>query len=255
MSALHQHAELPFPQLPDNQRLNLFSNPMTSTPPDASIPASEPSPPNDSPAKAVGQQSIQSVLEKLFELYPHLFGAEFLPLKLGIFQELLASHPDDFERAALKAALGTHTRSTRYLQSVAAGKKRHDLQGNAVEDVAPEHVYLSLLELFRRRQARAREDLRPKFRAQLIQAFEASGLSRQDYQARVQTSDEAATALLEEALAEHDQKHARQDALLKTFEASGKTVDEFADMYGLDKRDVTRALERKAKLEGQTAAG
>ena len=219
---------------------------MTSTPPDASIPASEPSPTSDSPAKAVGQKSIQSVLEELFGLYPHLFGAEFLPLKLGVFQELLASHPEQFERASLKAALGTHTRSTRYLQSVAAGKNRHDLQGNAVEAVAPEHVYLSLLELFRRRQARAREDLRPKFRAHLIQAFKASGLSRQDYQARVQTSDEAATALLEEALAEHDQKQARQDALLKTFEASGKTVDDFADMYGLDKRDVIKALERKA---------
>ena len=134
---------------------------------------------------------------------------------------------------------------------MAAGKKRHDLQGNVVDDVAPEHVYLSMLELFRRRQARAREDLRPKFRAQLIQAFEASGLSRQDYQARVQTSDEAATALLEEALSEHDQTHARQDALLKTFEASGKTVDEFSDMYGLDKRDVKRALERQAALNLQ----
>lgn len=234
--------------------MNLFPNPMTSTPPDAPIQSSEPSPPNDSSAKAVGQKSSQSVLEKLFELYPHLFGAEFLPLKLGIFQELLASHPEAFDRAALKAALGMHTRSTRYLLSVAACKQRHDLQGNAVEDVAPEHVYLSMLELFRRRQARAREDLRPKFRAQLIQAFEASGLSRQDYQARVQTNDEAATALLEEALAEYDQKQARQDALLKTFEASGKTVNEFADMYGLDKRDVMRALERKAKLEGQTAA-
>ena len=235
--------------------MNLFSNLMTSTPPDTTISASEPSTSPNSPAKGVDHKSIQSVLEKLFELYPHLFGAEFLPLKLGIFQELLASHPEQFERAALKAALGTHTRSTRYLQSVAAGKQRHDLQGNAVEEVAPEHVYLSMLELFRRRQARAREDLRPKFRAQLIQAFEASGLSRQDYQARVQTNDEAATALLEEALAEHDQKQARQDALLKTFEASGKTIDEFAEMYGLDKRDVARALQRKAKLEGQTAAG
>ena len=235
--------------------MNLFSNLMTSTPPDTTISASEPSTSPNSPAKGVDHKSIQSVLEKLFELYPHLFGAEFLPLKLGIFQELLASHPEQFERASLKAALGTHTRSTRYLQSVAAGKKRHDLQGNAVEDVAPEHVYLSLLELFRRRQARAREDLRPKFRAQLIQAVEASGLSRQDYQARVQTNDEAATALLEEALAEHDQKQARQDALLKTFESSGKTIDEFAEMYGLDKRDVARALERKAKLEGQAAAG
>ena len=177
---------------------------------DDSVAAGEPNPPTDktsgqpSPA-ATSSRSIQPVLEKLFELYPQLFGAEFRPLKLGIFQELLAAHPEHFQRESLKAALGFHTRSTRYLQCVAAGHKRHDLQGNPGEDVAPEHVYLTLLELFRRRQARAREDLRPKFRAQLMAAFEASGLTRQDYQARVQTGDAAATELLEEAFAEREQ--------------------------------------------------
>ena len=71
--------------------------------------------------------SVEPVLQKLFEFYPHLFGARFLPLKLGIFQELLAAHPDDFKRDTLKLALGVHSRSTLYLQSVAAGLKRHDL--------------------------------------------------------------------------------------------------------------------------------
>ena len=104
-----------------------------------------------------------------------------------------------------------------------------------MESVAPEHVYLSILELFRRRQARAREDLRPRLKAQLIAAFEASGLSRQDYLARVQNTDLEANALLEDALAEVDQKLARQEALLRAFDASGKTLGEFADMYGLDR--------------------
>lgn len=195
------------------------------------------------PSGATGRtRSVQPVLEKLFELYPHLFGASFLPLKLGIFQDLLAAHPEHFQRDSLKAALGFHTRSTRYLQCVAAGHKRHDLQGNAGDDVAPEHVYLTLLELFRRRQARAREDLRPKFRAQLMAAFEASGLSRQDYQARVQTNDVEATALLEEAFAEREQKVAKREALRRTFESSGKTAEEFADMYGIDKRELVAAI-------------
>lgn len=192
--------------------------------------------------------AVQAVLEKLFELYPHLFGAEFLPLKLGIFQDLLASHPDLFERNTLKVALGLHTRSGRYLQSVAAGKKRHDLQGAAVEDVAPEHVYLAMLELFRRRQGRTKEDLRPKFRAQLMAAFEASGLTRQDYLSRTQTKDAEVNTLLEETLAESDQKRAKQEALCRAFDSSGKTVEEFADMYGLDKRDVITALDRMRRL-------
>jgi ProP effector len=191
-------------------------------------------------------QSTQAVLEKLFELYPHLFGAQFLPLKLGIFQELLARHPDAFTKEGLKAALGVHARSTRYLQSVAAGNLRHDLDGAAVEPVAPEHRYVSLLELFRRRQKqnqnRAREDLRPKFRAQLIAAFIASGLSRQDYVACVQNGDVEATKLLEEALAEHAETIAKQAALRRAFESSGKSPAEFADMYGMRVQDVTAAI-------------
>src|SRR3990167_4091675 len=144
---------------------------MTDTLSEAPAPAVETTQPANAPQKAGRSQSVQPVLEKLFALYPHLFGAEFLPLKLGVFQELMARHPEHFERAGLKAALGLHTRSARYLQSVAAGKQRHDLDGTAVDDVTPEHVYLAVLELYRRKQSRSKEDLRPKVRAQVLAAF------------------------------------------------------------------------------------
>lgn len=192
--------------------------------------------------KAVRQVPVQPVLEKLYEFYPKLFGAEFLPLKLGIFQELLARHPEHFERAHLKAALAVHTRSTRYLQSVANGKPRYSLEGDAVDAVAPEHVYLALLELFRRRQARSPQDLRPRLRQQLMQAFEASGLSRQDYLTRMQSSDLEAYRQLEEALTERDQRLAREEALRNAFTSSGKAVAEFAQMYGLRPADVGNLL-------------
>jgi ProP effector len=188
---------------------------------------------------------VQPVLQKLFELYPHLFGSVFLPLKLGTYQDLMAAHPQEFKKDSLKAALGFHARSTRYLQCVADGKKRHDLQGNAVEDVSPEHVYLALLELFRRRQNRSKIDLRPTFRSQLIAAFVVSGLSRQDYQLRVQTNEAEATLLLEEALAEYDATFAKQTALKRAFESSGKTPAEFAEMYGLNQNEVLTALNRQ----------
>jgi len=224
-------------------------NPMTtSLSPDTPAQTGEPQSTQPAPKSATKPdrtRAVQPVLEKLFALYPHLFGAEFLPLKLGIFQELLAKHPEHFQRDSLKAALGVHTRSTRYLQCVAAGKPRHDLDGAAVEPVAPEHVFLTLIELFRRRQARTKDDLKPKLRTQLIAAFEASGLSRQDYLSRVQSNDAQAIALLDEAMAEYDAKLARQEALLRAFESSGKTVQEFADMYGLKERDVNAALVRR----------
>jgi hypothetical protein len=211
--------------------------------------AETPKPTN--PAKSEKPKiDVQPVLQKLFELYPHLFGNAFLPLKLGTYQDLMAAHPEVFKKDSLKAALGFHARSTRYLQCVADGNKRHDLQGSAVEDVTPEHVYLALLELFRRRvisnaKSRTKLDLRPIFRKQLIAAFVASGLSRQDYQLRVQNADVEATALLEEALAAHDAKQAKQTALKRAFESSGKKTAEFAEMYGLDLADVERMLSNK----------
>lgn len=196
---------------------------------------------------------VQPVLEKLFELYPSLFGAKFLPLKRGIYQDLMAAHPDVFQKDSLKAALGFHTRSTRYLQYVADGNKRHDLQGIAGEEVAPEHVYLSLLELFRRRvihnqKSRTKLDLRPIFRKQLIAAFKASGLSRQDYQLRVQNSDEEATKLLTEALDEFEAKAAKQTALKQAFvkfDAGTNKAAEFAQMYGLNLAEVKSLLQKE----------
>jgi ProP effector len=187
-------------------------------------------------------ESVQPVLEKLFELYPQLFGERFLPLKLGVFQELLAAHPETFKRDTLKTALGVHTRSTRYLQSVAAGLQRHDLQGKPVEDVAPEHIYLSIVELFLRRQARSKDDLRPKLYAQLVLAYDKSGLSKQDYLARIGAPAEAVQMVLDDALAEVDQQRARRAALVKAYEASGKTPEDFADMLGMNVRDIKAAL-------------
>ena len=169
---------------------------------------------------------MQPVLERLARLYPQLFGAVFLPRKRGIFQDLLAAHPDLFARDSLKEALGFHTRSTRYLVEVAAGRQRHDLQGQPVETMAPEHVYQALLEVFRRRQARGREDLRPKLRGR----------------------DEAANELLDEALAEAGARSAKDEALLRAFDASGRSVEAFADMYGLDPRGAARSLERARRL-------
>lgn len=202
-----------------------------------------PVPTEAKPAKTKNRfDAVQPVLEKLFELYPHLFGAKFLPLKLGMFQDLLAAHPETFQRDTLKAALSVHARSTRYLQCVASGLARHDLAGLAVEPVAPEHLFLAIVELFQRRQARHTDDLRPKLQAQLTNAYAQSGLSRQDYLARIGAPSEAVQAVLDAAMDGIDQQRARQAALKKSFEASGKTRPEFADMLGMNLADLDRAL-------------
>ena len=182
------------------------------------------------------------VLEKLFEFHPNLFGAKFVPLKLGIFHDLLARHPDAFEKADLKLAMGQHARSTRYLECVAAGLARHDLDGAVVEQVAPEHVHHAILEVFRRRQVRSKEDLRPRLTMLLKQAIDNSGLALDDYAALVRVQDESINALLDDAMAELKAEAAKREALMTTFKASGKTEAEFADMYGMDLKLVSRVL-------------
>lgn len=194
-------------------------------------------------------------LEQLAALYPQLFGAVFRPLKRGIFQDLMAAHPEAFEKDALKQALAIHTRSTRYLQAVASGQQRHDLQGQPVEAMAPEHIHHALVEVYKRRQGRGQDDLLPRLRARIVDNIDASGLTREDYAERVRTRDEAANAVLDEAFAELAERAAKDEALLRTYEASGQSVEAFADMYGMDVRAVTRSVvSARARLAAAQAA-
>jgi sRNA-binding protein len=182
------------------------------------------------------------VLDKLFELHPNLFGAQFKPLKIGVFEDLMTRHPDAFQREDLKVALGLHARSTAYLECVAAGLQRHDLDGNAVAPVAPEHVHHAIIEVFRRRQQRTKEDLRPRVVPKLVAAIEASGMAPAEYAEKMRTQDETANALLDEAVAVIAQKSAKREALSRAFTASGLSMEAFAEMYGMDLADVKRTL-------------
>ncbi|MDH6167648.1 ProP effector [Variovorax boronicumulans] len=199
-------------------------------------------------------RKVNPVLERLFELYPQLFGARFVPLKLGVYEELIARHPEDFKAEDLKIAMGQHARSTRYLESVAAGLARHDLDGNALDPVAPEHVHHAILELHRRRTHRnPGEDLRPQLVARIAKAIEASGLDREAYAVLVRSRDANNNAVVDEALAELAQQAAKREALLRAFEASGRTEQEFAEMYGMKPGEVARTLQH-ARAERQAPA-
>ncbi|MDP2264890.1 MAG: ProQ/FINO family protein [Hydrogenophaga sp.] len=204
------------------------------------------------PAEGRGPRQ-HPVLDQLATLYPQLFGETLRPLKRGIFQDLLAAQPEVLDKDGLKAALALHTRSSRYLTVVASGMQRHDLDGQPVEDLTPEQVHHALIEVFRRRGSRSREDLRPKLRQRILQAFEASGLTREDYALRMMGRDEEVNQLTRDALAEAAVRAARDEALLRTFEASGLTVEAFADMYGLHVLDANRTLER-ARARAAVAA-
>ncbi len=195
-----------------------------------------------------------ALLDQLAALHPDLFGTVFQPLKRGIFQDLLDAHPGLFTSEALKAALAQHTRDGRYLAAVAEGRPRHDLAGRAVEAMAPEHVHHALLELFRRRQARSRDDLRPTLRKRMAQAFVRSGLAAQAYAALVHCRDEAANQLLAEALLEVRASGAKDEALLRAFEGGAHSVEAFAEMYAMEPRSAGQALERARRARAVAAS-
>ena len=222
-----------------NANESMTETPVTAT--DTAVSDEEAKQKQHAPRQA---REVNPALEKLFELHPQLFGARFLPLKLGIFHDLLARHPDAFKKDELKLAMGQHARSTRYLECVAAGLARHDLDGAPVESVAPEHVHHAILEVFRRRQARSKDDLRPRLTMLLKQAIENSGLALDGYADLVRVQDDATNALLDEALTEMKMEAAKREALMVTFTASGKAEAEFADMYGMDLKLVSSVLAR-----------
>jgi hypothetical protein len=186
---------------------------------------------------------VRPVLDRLAQFHPQLFGARFLPLKLGIFEDLVAAHPDTFTRQELKAALGVHARSTRYLEAVASGSARHNLQGEPAGEVAPEHVHHAIMEVFRRRQQRAKADLRPWVIEQLVRAIDASGLDRDSYMERIGARHDEALALLDDAFAQIAARNARREAVRRAWQASGKSVEEFAEMYGMRLADVREAVQ------------
>lgn len=199
-------------------------------------------------------REVHPVLAQLAQLHPVLFGDTVLPLKRGIFQDLLAAHGEALDKAGLKVALAIHTRSTRYLNAVASGAARHDLQGAVVEPMAPEHVFHALVEVFKRKKPRDGEDLQAKLRRRMGIAFMNSGLRRDAYLECVQVRDEATQALLDAALDEVAEQDAKAEAVQRAFAASGAaSVEAFADMYGMNPHAVQRQLHRAQQLQDAQA--
>lgn len=208
--------------------------------------------------QAPRQRPVSPILQKLIEQYPAIFGAAPIPLKRGIFEDLQQAHPEINEEE-LKQALGEHTRSTRYLHSVAAGQGRHDLQAQPVEPMALEHTFHAIVEIFRRKQKRGnapepqKQEAREWLARRLHHHIDASGLAAADYCEKVSTKDPVAKAVLEEVSTHITERNARDEAMLRAFETSQTSIADFAEMYGLTTRDAGLVLAR-ARLKKQAGS-
>ena len=80
--------------------------------------------------------SARALLKQLQQQFPAF--RDCLPLAIGIDKQLLARIPG-LDRKTMRAALGTHTGSMRYLRSMEKATVRYDLDGVAGAEVTDTH--------------------------------------------------------------------------------------------------------------------
>jgi len=108
------------------------ANPATT--PEAQQPQA---PATAAPAAAPAQGlSARALLKQLQQEYPAF--RDCLPLSIGIDKQLLARMPG-LDKKVMRAALGIHTGSMRYLRAMEKAKVRHDLDGTAGAEVPEAH--------------------------------------------------------------------------------------------------------------------
>jgi len=106
------------------------------------------------------KQDIDAALAHLAEAFPQTFVLEkyrpHWPLKVGIAADIPA-RCSAIERRVLSAALSVYTRRVMYLQSLAAGAARVDLDGNPAGEVTArdaEYAAAKLARILASREAR-----------------------------------------------------------------------------------------------------
>ena len=96
---------------------------------DAAVPAAPAAPGAAAP-------SARALLKQLQQQFPAF--RDCLPLAIGIDKQLLARIPN-LDRKTMRAALGIHTGSMRYLRSMEKATVRYDLDGVAGAEVTDTH--------------------------------------------------------------------------------------------------------------------
>jgi sRNA-binding protein len=134
----------------------------------------------------------EAAIVLLAELFPRAFAVYELrrrPLKLGIRDNIIARIGDVITPRELAQAMRLYCRNTGYLQAVARGDARVDLDGNAVGVVSAEHSAQAATELKiraqreakrRKRAAAAAEPPKPLGLADLRRAGQLRQLRRRE---------------------------------------------------------------------------
>lgn len=125
------------------------------------------------PPKPAPATTARTLLKQLQQQFPAF--RDCLPLAIGIDKEILARMPE-LDRKVMRAALGIHTGSQRYLRAMEKATIRYDLdgvQGAEVSDIHRAHATEVL------KQRIKKEAERKKAERDAAQAEEASRLHQE----------------------------------------------------------------------------
>lgn len=107
-----------------------------STTPAESTPAGSAAQSAGQPAAGADAQSPRALLKQLQQQFKAF--RDCLPLAIGIDKQVLARMPG-LNRKTMRAALGIHTGSMRYLRAMEKATVRYDLDGNTGAEVTDTH--------------------------------------------------------------------------------------------------------------------
>lgn len=121
--------------------------------------------------KQIPLEESKKTLEMLCERFPNTFfnsdhKESVKPLKNGIRHEILALYPEQFDKYALRVALGFYCSRKHYLKSVLTHTVRVDLDGNLCGEITDENreTALKVLDVFDKRfkTAKTTDKTKPK---------------------------------------------------------------------------------------------
>ena len=110
--------------------------PEVSDTPDAAAQAAPDAPTTSAAVPAPAAESPRALLKQFQQQFPAF--QKCLPLAIGIDKEIIARMPG-VNRKTMRAALGIHTGSMRYLRAMEKATQRYDLDGKPGAEVTDTH--------------------------------------------------------------------------------------------------------------------
>lgn len=208
---------------------------------------------SDDGVARVGPLRIQDLAKR----FPLLFNSHLArPLKIGVGRDIAEAYKGLYPEFSVRGFLERYTKSSFYLEAMAKGGSRFDLDGKPDGIVTPGQIAWARDELRRRGEI---ENAQAK-RKDLLKKIKWSKLSPRQYAIQHQLDQNQIQSQYDRATNEREKRHARARQVVGRYEASGLTVEKFAalleppirpvDMHRMIKK-VSAARERaREELRG-----